>query len=370
MGEHEQADDASDRFAEDACAAGGGRRAEECNTESRGENPTTRPGWGKDGGNIVRDIVFFGLGVMYISSVWISTFFVGNILALVSYVFIRPLNQVWHESFLDEMARVGWGQIVDYIEHVGRLSPVFTGDLEALSTPDHPLNTGSTGNKIVMSNHCTAGDPVAVFLVGHRLQRIGNMRFMVKKALLFVPVLGVAAYFLDFIFLSRNWNKDEQAIRRVFRSMLEGTRKRLFWICMFPEGTRITSQKLRESHEYATRKNLPILKHVLIPRVKGLHACLIGLRNEADAVLDLTVAYSVRKGETSDLGAVGRGYLANHGKIRPGLADVMLHRSAVRTWPIHIHVRVIPVAEIPTDQVSWLVLLQIDIFFLYTYIYI
>jgi len=191
---------------------------------------------------------------------------------------------------------------------------------------------------------------VAVFLVGHRLQRIGNMRFMVKKALLFVPVLGVAAYFLDFIFLSRNWNKDEQAIRRVFRSMLEGTRKRLFWICMFPEGTRITSQKLRESHEYATRKNLPILKHVLIPRVKGLHACLIGLRNEADAVLDLTVAYSVRKGETSDLGAVGRGYLANHGKIRPGLADVMLHRSAVRTWPIHIHVRVIPVAEIPTDQ--------------------
>ena len=204
---------------------------------------------------------------------------------------------------------------------------------------------------LISGNHSTKGDPLALFLVGHRLNRIGNMRFMVKKVLLLFPVLGLAAYFLDFVFLSRTWTKDESAIRRVFRSMLEGTRKRLFWICLFPEGTRITPQKQRESQEYASSKGLPVLKHVLIPRVKGLQSTLVGLRSDVDAVLDVTIAYSIKRGETVNVGSSGNGHLSNKMSIRPDMFDFMLHRSSVRSWPIHIHVRIIPMSDIPSNEV-------------------
>jgi 1-acyl-sn-glycerol-3-phosphate acyltransferase len=321
-------------------------------------------GWGKDGGSIISDAFFCCLGLVFLAWVLATTLFVGNVLALFSVLFIWPINRAWHDGFLDEMAGVGWGSIVDYIEHVGRLSPVITGELEALGAPDHPFHKG---NKIVLSNHATAGDPLALFVVGHRLRRIGSMRFMVKKVLLLFPILGLAAYFLNFVFLSRTWTKDEGAIRKVFRSMIEGARKRskIFWICLFPEGTRLTPAKLQKSQEYAASKNLPHLKHLLIPRIKGLQATLVGLRQDVDAVLDLTIAYSVRQGQMPVQGGEGggevaaaagaggtvSGHLANHFKIRPSMGDLILRRSAACSWPVHIHVRILPVSQIPEDEV-------------------
>ena len=355
---------------------------------------------------VVHDAFFCGLGLLFVAWLWATTFFVGNVLALVLLLAVRPLNQVWHETFLDEMARIGWGTIVDFVEHVGRLLPVFTGDLEALSAPEHPHHRG---NKIVISNHATAGDPLALFVVGHRLGRIGNMRFLVKKVLLWFPVLGLAAYFLDFVFLTRDWTKDQMSIRRIFRKMLEGTRKRRFWLCLFPEGTRITPNKLREAQEYAAARNLPVPERVLIPRVKGLKAALDGLRAHADSVLDVTIAYSVRKGDSAGPQAVaqpkaantasatnptpagthdgapvghhagagqgtcdaangrsgreslssaaGGGHLANGAPIRPSIGDLLLLRCPLRSWPVHIHVRLIPISDIPSDEVSALMLM-------------
>ena len=320
-------------------------------------------------GGMWREFAFHALGTAFLAWLWLTTFFVGNILAIVSLVVVRPVSKVWHESFLDEMARVGWGSIVDYIEHVGRLSPVITGDLEALGKPDHPCHTG---NKVVIANHSTAGDPLALFILGHRLRRIGNMRFMVKKILLFFPVLGLAAHFLDFVFLSRKWNQDEADIRRVFRKMIEGTRKRPFWLCLFPEGTRLSEPKLRESQTYAAARRLPVLKHVLIPRVKGLRLALSVLRDNVDAVLDVTIAYSERKTIRDGAGAEahdeadeaaerraraashdggGKHFLANHVPIRPSLRDLFLRRVTARSWPVHLHVRLIPLADIPSDEV-------------------
>lgn len=292
---------------------------------------------------MIHDACFFFLGLLFLLQLWVATFFVGNVLALLSLSFVRPVNQILHVRLLDTLAHFGWGMIVDFVEHVGRLSPVITGDLEALSKHSHPLHNGS---KIVISNHATAGDPLALFLLGHRLERIGNMRFMVRKDLLFFPVLGLTAFFLDFVFLSREWNKDQKNIGKVFRSMMEGTGERIFWMCMFPEGTRISPQKLRDSQQYAASKNLPVLQHVLVPRVKGLQATLKSLRAKADGVLDVTIAYSVRGGPES--GRHGR--LANGGAIRPGLGDLLLHRSTERSWPVHIHVRLIPMSDIPLDE--------------------
>ena len=308
-------------------------------------------GGGQQSGDVARNAVFRLLGAAFLSWLLSTTFFVGNVLALISVLVVRPIRRGWHDHFLDAMASVGWGTIVDYAEHIGRLAPVITGDLAALAHPDHPFHKG---NKIVVANHSTAGDPLALFVLGHRLRRIGNMRFMVKGVLFLFPVLGLAAYFLDFIFLRRKWNQDQVSIRRMFHSMVESTtHKRHFWICLFPEGTRLTPDKLRESQAFAAAKQLPQLRHVLIPRVKGLQMTLELLRHNVDALIDVTIAYSVRKHPASSPSdracAEDAGHLANLGEIRPGLGDLLLYRSAERDWPVHMHVRVIPIADIFAD---------------------
>jgi 1-acyl-sn-glycerol-3-phosphate acyltransferase len=132
---------------------------------------------------------------------------------------------------------------------------------------------------------------------------------------------------------------------------------------LFPEGTRITPEKLAAAQEFAAARALPVPRHVLIPRVKGLVASLAHLRPRLDAIVDVTIGYSERdprsKRVRPSLGPAppARAALA----VRPPRAaaagltgprgwagDVMLRRG--REWPVHVHVRVIPIEDVPTDE--------------------
>jgi lysophosphatidic acid acyltransferase/lysophosphatidylinositol acyltransferase len=216
---------------------------------------------------------------------------------------------------------------------------VFYGDIDLLKTK-------YTGNKLLLSNHIAATDGVALFALAHRVRRLGQLRFFAKKSLLFFPVLGLGCYFLNFVFLSRNWLKDSKKIRETFADMMQWKR---FWMCLFPEGTRITVKKLRESQEFALERNMRPLQHVLQPRVKGLCAALAALRSEVrrrdpsaivssdaaaqvDGVVDVTIGYAGR-----DLAT---------GRAEPSIAKLLLSRPAA-PQPLHVHVRVVPAGELP-----------------------
>ena len=43
---------------------------------------------------------------------------------------------------------------------------------------------------------------------------------------------------------------------------------------------------------YMLLSGFPVLEHVLTPRLKALQLCVTGLRNKADAIYDVTAAYS------------------------------------------------------------------------------
>jgi hypothetical protein len=109
----------------------------------------------------------------------------------------------------------------------------------------------------------------------------------------------------------------------------------LVTLCLNLLGTRITDKKVRESQEFAKKKDLPVLKNVLLPRKKGFLATMKGLRNNVDAVYDLTVVY----GDGSS--------------YRPLLSDLVLRRG----FDIHIHARRFPIKEVPQREEeldSWL----------------
>lgn len=93
-------------------------------------------------------------------------------------------------------------------------------------------------------------------------------------------------------------------------------------------GTRITDKKVKESQDFAKKKDLPVLKNVLLPRKKGFMATMKGLRNSVDAVYDMTVVYGD-----------GKSY-------RPALSDLVLRRG----FDIHLHVRRYPIKDIPQNE--------------------
>lgn len=116
-----------------------------------------------------------------------------------------------------------------------------------------------------------------------------------------MQVLGWSMWFSDYLFLERNWAKDEAALKVYLNKfflfnmqlniqytifhisvlfiyfvtfMWQSSFKQLdqipvpFWLALFVEGTRFTQTKLLAAQEFAVSKGLPIPRNVLVPRTK------------------------------------------------------------------------------------------------------
>jgi len=127
-------------------------------------------------------------------------------------------------------------------------------------------------------------------LIADRKKRVADLKWFAKNAIKFVPGVGWGMAFLDCIFLNRNWADDRSRIQASFKKYQK--EKIPFWLVLFPEGTRIRVHKLKTAAEFAARRGFPVPEHVLLPKPRGFAAALSGLRTEAKAVYDLSLAYS------------------------------------------------------------------------------
>ena len=160
------------------------------------------------------------------------------------------------------------------------------GDLRVSIVSD-PLPKGE--NAVVLSNHQSAVDIVVQLAFGQQYGRLGDMKFFVKDVLKYVPGPGWGMVLLDCIFMKRDWTRDrENVVGRLKKFKQAGAP---IWVNLYPEGTRLKPAKLLAAQEYAKKSNLPIPRHVLIPRVKGFLASVEGLEGHLDAVYDLTIVY-------------------------------------------------------------------------------
>lgn len=144
------------------------------------------------------------------------------------------------------------------------------------------------GHYLVISNHISWIDIFALFRVfGGKAPFI---RFFLKQALIWFPVVGQACWALSFPFM-RRYTPDYLAQHPEKRGRdLETTRKacRLYrhipvTIVNFCEGTRFS----REKHE---EQDSPY-RHLLRPRVGGVGFVLASLGEQLDAMVDVTLVY-------------------------------------------------------------------------------
>ncbi len=141
---------------------------------------------------------------------------------------------------------------------------------------------------LVVSNHQSWVDILVLQNIFHR--RIPFLKFFIKKELVWMPVLGLAWWALDFPFVKR-YSRQTLARKPHLRGRdIEITRKACTKFCQLPvsimnfvEGTRFTPAKSR-------RQQSPY-RHLLRPKCGGIALVLNTMGAQMTSILDVTIVY-------------------------------------------------------------------------------
>ncbi len=167
-------------------------------------------------------------------------------------------------------------------------------EIEVVGLPDQALE----GHFLVISNHQSWVDiPILQKVFNHQ---IPMLRFFLKSQLIWVPILGLAWWALDFPFMKRYSKEQISRNPKLAGKDLETTQKacRKFAhipvsIVNFVEGTRFKPAK-------HTAQQSPY-RHLLKPRAGGTAFVLNAMGDKLDTLIDVTIAYPDGRGELLDL---------------------------------------------------------------------
>lgn len=141
---------------------------------------------------------------------------------------------------------------------------------------------------LITCNHQTWAD--ILLLQRICLQRIPMLKFFLKQVLIWVPVIGIAWWALDFPFMKRYTREQIEKQPDLQGKDLETTRLACevfktapVSVLNFLEGTRFTPQKHRNQQSP--------YKHLLKPRSGGTALVLNVLEQEIDVLIDITIVY-------------------------------------------------------------------------------
>ena len=142
----------------------------------------------------------------------------------------------------------------------------------------------SEPNKInlLIANHISIIDFMLIVNILYK-NGINDYYFVFKDSILKIPMIGSGIKF-D-IHLSRNWETDQHLIKDQLKTIESGT------ILIYPEGTRYTNKKHKDSINFCIENKLPIYNYTLTPRAKGLHYFYKILQEEKrlDSIYDITL---------------------------------------------------------------------------------
>ncbi len=139
--------------------------------------------------------------------------------------------------------------------------------------------------------NCNHQSWVDILVLQHLLNgRIPLLKFFLKRQLIYVPVIGLAWWALDFPFMRRHSDvylrrhpekrfDDIAATRRACEKFALVPTS----VMNFPEGTRFTAAKHRSQHSP--------YRHLLKPRAGALALALGVLGDKFDSLLDVTIVY-------------------------------------------------------------------------------
>ncbi|CAK9865138.1 unnamed protein product [Sphagnum jensenii] len=247
-----------------------------------------------------------------------------NVFQLLATLFVLPLSRHLFRIANMVMMEALWSELIWLVDWWAGVQVRVYADL---STWNHM----GKEHALLISNHRSDIDWLVGWIMAQRCGCLGGTRAIMKQSTKFLPVIGWSMWFSDYVFLARNWARDEHTLKTGFQR-LEGF-PRVLWVALFVEGTRFTKAKLTGAQEFARSHGMRVPRHVLVPRTKGFVSAVQNMRNFVPAVYDATVAIS---------------------KDLP--APTMLRLIRGQPSVVHVHVRRTSMTELPTSDeelASW-----------------
>lgn len=134
---------------------------------------------------------------------------------------------------------------------------------------------------LVASNHQSWVDILVLQKVFNR--RVPLLKFFLKRELIYVPVIGLAWWALDFPFMQRRGGASGPADLERARKACEKFRVVPTSVINFLEGTRFTKEKHHQQRSP--------YRHLLKPKVGGIATAVTTLGEQFHRLLDVTIAY-------------------------------------------------------------------------------
>jgi 1-acyl-sn-glycerol-3-phosphate acyltransferase len=145
-------------------------------------------------------------------------------------------------------------------------------------------------NTVVIANHQIYSDWFFIWFLAYLNNCSSNFFIVMKDSLKKLPILGTGMKNYNFVFLSRNWEKDRKYMHEQFRTIKSISNK--FWMLIFPEGTNMSHRNREKSNNFAKKLNYTKTDCVLLPRIKGLFVACKELAPSTTKILDFTIGYS------------------------------------------------------------------------------
>eukprot|EP00127_Corallochytrium_limacisporum_P006810 Clim_evm25s236 gene=Clim_evmTU25s236 len=259
-------------------------------------------------------------GVAMILTMYISTFF-GVLIMVVPCIPLIFIDQRWYRAATDMTARMWLRFPPALIELVAGTKYHFYGD-------EVPYGE----SVISIPNHRNRLDWLLAWSWVARIGDIGHEKIALKADLRQVPGPGWACQLFGFLFLERRWEKDQDQIAQLLSYYSQSDYPLHFFI--FPEGTCMDPVTLARSNRHADTMGLSRYEYVLHPRTTGFVHGLHYLRDNIDAIYDVTLGYWPFIPCTEK--DIGMGYYPEE---------------------VHIHVKRYPIEKVPespTEQAEWL----------------
>lgn len=179
-------------------------------------------------------------------------------------------------------------------------------------------------NAVWISNHQIYTDWLFMWFIAYSGRFAGSVYIVLKENLAKIPVLGPGMKNYKFLFLSRKWETDKVNLTNQLleidadargvgpasgvkcisstNSSLPGVAlwpkggdpNRSIWtyqLMIYPEGTVKSPHTRERSNKFVANVNRKPLKHVLLPRVRGLFLMLRLLRGTCEVVYDIASGY-------------------------------------------------------------------------------
>jgi lysophosphatidic acid acyltransferase/lysophosphatidylinositol acyltransferase len=188
---------------------------------------------------------------------------------------------------------------------------------------------------LVIPNHLTH-DWVPMYMMGYRINTLPYVRTVIKKAVSYIPGLGWGMWALYWPFVSRDFNKDEIVLKKLFGSYERHGLPVQTWL--YPEGTRKTAKKLAEAQEYSKANGYAVWNHVMLPRHRGFSLAVNSLKGAVRMIHEVTLAYEGWSTEA------------------PSLWDFMT-TDPLTPHVVHVHLTRTPISALPSDDAgkkAWL----------------